>query len=67
MQSEDVWTATVVKKKRALFDGANLYRQVTVALEDGRTKTIRVERRLWTELEIGDHLVKEAGRDPRRG
>ncbi|PBC39082.1 hypothetical protein CJ179_37410 [Rhodococcus sp. ACS1] len=61
----DAWTGTVVKKSRKLLDGSNLYRQVTVQTETGTTEKIRVDRALWKELKVGDHLVKDAGREPR--
>lgn len=65
MGHEDAWTGTVVKKSRKLLDGSNLYRQVTVQTETGTTEKIRVDRALWKELKVGDHLVKDAGREPR--
>ena len=56
----------VVKKSRALLDGSNLYRRVTIRHHDGHQEKIRVSRDLWKKLEPGDRLVKEAGQDPRR-
>jgi hypothetical protein len=67
MTERDVWTGTVVKKSRVLLDGSNLYRRLKVRVDDGSTMRVRVDRALWKELEVGDHLVKEAGADPRRG
>lgn len=67
MAKRDTWTGTVLRKTRALLDGANLYRRVEVRLEDGSTARVRVDRTLWKSLEVGDRLVKEAGADPRRG
>lgn len=66
MAQEDAWTGTVVKKSRELLDGSNLYRQVTVQTEAGTTAKVRVDRALWKELKVGDRLVKDAGRQPRR-
>lgn len=66
MGRDDAWSATVLKKSRRLLDGSNLYRQVTIRTDDGRTDTIRVDRSLWKEIGVGDRLVKEAGEDPRR-
>lgn len=66
MTAQDVWDGIVEKKSHAGFDGANLYRRVTVRFADGTTSKVRVSRGLWEELEIGDRLVKEAGADPRR-
>ena len=67
MTHNDTWSGTVLKKSRGLFDGANLYRRLTVRLDDGTSTTVRVDRALWTQLEVGDRLVKEAHAEPRRG
>ncbi len=64
--AHDTWNGTVLKKSRGLFDGSNLYRQLTVRLDDGTSTKVRVDRALWKQLEPGDRLVKEAGADPRR-
>ncbi|SDK92010.1 hypothetical protein SAMN05216298_2036 [Glycomyces sambucus] len=66
MAASDEWTGVVEKKSRAAYDGANLYRQVTVRFDDGTACKVRVPRGLWKEIEAGDRLVKEAGADPRR-
>lgn len=65
MGTEDAWSGTVVKKSRGLLDGSNLYRRVTVRTDDGRTETIRVDRALWKQLDVGDRVLKEAGQQPR--
>jgi hypothetical protein len=64
---DDTWSGTVQKKSRGLFDGSSLYRRLTVTLDDGTSMTVRVDRALWKQLDIGDRLVKEANTDPRRG
>lgn len=61
------WSGTVVKKSRALLDGSNLYRRVTIETDGGGTEKVRVDRALWRELEVGDRLVREPGARPRRG
>jgi len=66
MDRDDTWTATVVKKSRALLDGSSLYRRLTVRRDDGREETIRVSRELWKQIEVGARLVKEPGHEPRR-
>lgn len=66
MNQEDAWSGIVSKKSRELLDGSNLYRRVTIEMDDGRTEKIRVDRELWNEIEIGDRLVKDAGQEPRR-
>ncbi|MEU6247165.1 hypothetical protein [Glycomyces sp. NPDC047010] len=64
--AEETWEGVVEKKRRAAFDGANMYRRVVVRLDDGSTSKVRVSRELWNDLDVGDRLVKEAGADPRR-
>ena len=66
MSSEQAWTAVVTAKSRALLDGSNLYRRLTVRYDDGREEKIKVPRDLWKQIEPGDRLVKEPGQDPRR-
>lgn len=66
MGQADSWSGTVTKKSRGLMDGSNLYRRVTVRLDDDRTEKVRVDRALWDELSVGDQLVKDAGQEPRR-
>ncbi|MEJ6549621.1 hypothetical protein PQI66_08705 [Corynebacterium sp. USCH3] len=66
MAKNDSWTGTVTGKSRALLDGANMYRRVTVRTDTGATRKTRVDRPLWKELQAGDRLVKERGHKPRR-
>lgn len=63
----DVWTGTVAKKSRALLDGSNLYRRLTVQLGDGSLMRVKVDRGLWNKLEPGDRIVKRQGERPQRG
>jgi hypothetical protein len=65
MSAKDAWSGTVVKKSRALLDGSNLYRRVTVRTDDGRMEKVRVDRGLWKQLDVGDRLLKDAGQQPR--
>lgn len=64
MGNDAAWTALVVKKSRALLDGSNLYRQVTIRHDDGRGEKIRVSRDVWKQVEVGSRLVKAPGEDP---
>jgi hypothetical protein len=66
VSNEEAWEAVVVAKSRALLDGSNLYRRVSVRHDDGREEKVRVPRESWKQIEVGDRLVKEAGQDPRR-
>lgn len=65
MSNQTAWNAVVVKKSRALLDGSNLYRRVTIRHDNGAEEKIRVSRALWKQIHVGDRLVKEAGQDPR--
>jgi len=69
--NKDAWSGTIVKKSRALLDGSNLYRRLKVRLDDGTQMTVKVDRALWKQLEVGDRLVQTEGsapaREPHRG
>lgn len=67
MADGDAWTGVVVKKSRALYDGANLYRKLEVQVDGGEVRDIKVKRDLWKQLEVGDRVTKAAGADPERG
>jgi hypothetical protein len=66
MSNGQEWDAVVVAKSRALLDGSNLYRQVTVRHDDGREVKVRVPRAVWKQIAVGDRVVQEAGQDLRR-
>ncbi|WP_101948040.1 hypothetical protein [Mycobacterium sp. 3519A] len=55
------WEGTVVKKYRALLDGANLYRRVLVQVDGGQTVKVRVDRTMWEALAIGDAVKNTPG------
>ncbi|UCZ63267.1 DUF7489 domain-containing protein [Mycolicibacterium phocaicum] len=59
--STSEWEGTVVKKFRALLDGANLYRRLRIRRDDGQTITVRVDRATWKELSVGDRVSNTAG------
>ena len=59
--STSEWEGTVVKKSRALLDGANLYRRLRIRRDDGQTITVRVDRATWKELSVGDRVSNTAG------
>ncbi|RUP32771.1 MAG: hypothetical protein EKK51_08875 [Mycolicibacterium sp.] len=58
--STSEWEGTVVKKSRALLDGANLYLRLRIRLDDGRTITVRVDRAIWKMLAVGDAVRNTA-------
>lgn len=62
----DAWEGTVVRKRRALMDGSNLYRRLEIRSADGRTRKVRVSRELWDAVVEGDVVSKAPGQDPRR-
>ncbi|GAA3119793.1 hypothetical protein JOF29_006432 [Kribbella aluminosa] len=67
MADGDAWSGVVVKKSRAMYDGANLYRKLEVELDGGEVRDVKVNRDLWKSLEVGDRVTKAAGADPERG
>ncbi|HZX04597.1 DUF7489 domain-containing protein [Kribbella sp.] len=67
MADGDAWSGVVVKKSRAMYDGANLYRKLEVQLDGGEVRDVKVKRDLWKSLEVGDRVTKAAGADPERG
>ncbi|BCY09681.1 hypothetical protein [Actinoplanes sp. L3-i22] len=66
MTNDSAWTGTVIKKSRAALDGANLYRRLKVQLDDGTQLDVKVDRDVWKDLNVGDHLVKPEGESPRK-
>ena len=60
------WEGTVVKKYRALLDGANLYRRLRIRLDDGQTVTVRVDRATWKALAVGDAVSNTTQRGLQR-
>ena len=66
MADGDAWSGTVVKKSRAMYDGANLYRKLEVQLDSGEVRDVKVKRGLWKSVEVGDRLTKEPDADPQR-
>jgi hypothetical protein len=64
--TDEAWEGTVVTKSRRNTDGFNLYHYVEVALADGTTRKVRVDRKLWKALADGDGIVKQAGSPPAR-
>jgi hypothetical protein len=63
----DSWEGIVGKKRRALLDGSNLYRRLTIRRSDGITIKVRVDRDLWNTLTVGDMVSKAPGQQPVKG
>ncbi|MET8814336.1 hypothetical protein ABZW47_20270 [Streptomyces sp. NPDC004549] len=61
---DDSWEGVVTDKSRGMLDGSNMYHFVQLRLSDGESRKIRIPRRLWKEVAVGDRLVKRPGSDP---
>jgi hypothetical protein len=58
---DDAWEGIVTGKKRSSPDGQNMIHDITVTLDDGSQKQVRVRGALWKQVNDGDRLVKQAG------
>ncbi len=56
----EAWEGVVVKKSRGLYDGANLYRRLTVRTTAGTMVKARVDRALWDAVAVGDAVRRDA-------
>jgi hypothetical protein len=61
---DDQWEGVVTGKSRGMLDGSNMYHFVEVARAGGGSAKVRIGRRLWKSLEVGDRIVKRPGADP---
>lgn len=43
-----------------MLDGANMYHFIEVRRTDGQSMKVRIDRRLWKSIEVGDRIVKES-------
>ncbi|MFH9229724.1 hypothetical protein ACH4NT_03875 [Streptomyces lydicus] len=64
---DDAWEGIVIKRSRGMLDGSNMYHFVEVRLADGESVQVRISRRLWKSIEVGDRIVKRPGADPAKG
>ncbi|MEV1023198.1 hypothetical protein [Streptomyces sp. NPDC050264] len=64
---DDAWEGTVVDKSRGMLDGSNMYHFVKFRRADGETVQVRIGRRLWKSIAVGDRIVKQSGSDPAKG
>ncbi|AOP47716.1 DUF7489 domain-containing protein [Streptomyces lydicus] len=64
---EDAWEGVVTKRSRGMLDGSNMYHFVEVRLADGASLKVRISRRLWKSIEVGDRIVSRPGADPVKG
>ncbi|CAM5282903.1 hypothetical protein SAVIM338S_00169 [Streptomyces avidinii] len=49
-----------------MLDGSNMYHFVEVRLTDGSSVKVRIARRLWKSLAVGDRIAKRPDADPYR-
>ncbi|MEU6818871.1 hypothetical protein [Streptomyces sp. NPDC046860] len=61
---DDAWEGVVTDKSRGMTDGANMYHHVELRLTDGGSVKVRIGRRLWKDVAVGDRLVKRPGAEP---
>ena len=61
---DDAWEGIVEDKSRGMLDGANMYHFVKVRRVDGQFMKVRIDRRLWKSIGVGDRIVKEPGSGP---
>lgn len=47
-----------------MLDGSNMYHFVEVRLVDGASVKVRVSRRLWKSIAVGDRIAKRPDTDP---
>lgn len=62
--SDDAWEGVIEDKSRGMLDGANMYHFVKLRRTDGQFVKVRIDRRLWKSIAVGDRLVKQPGGDP---
>jgi hypothetical protein len=61
---DDSWEGVVTDKSRGMLDGSNMYHFVEVHKAGGGPAKVRISRRLWQSLAVGDRVVKRPGADP---
>ncbi|WP_030674477.1 hypothetical protein [Streptomyces rimosus] len=61
---DDSWEGVIVKKSRGMLDGSNMYHFIELRLDDDETVKVRISRRLWKSIAVGDRIVKRPGADP---
>ncbi|WP_327280585.1 MULTISPECIES: hypothetical protein [unclassified Streptomyces] len=64
---DDSWEGVVANLSRGMLDGSNMYHFAEIRLADGATVKIRISRRLWKSIAVGDRIVKRPGAEPAKG
>ncbi|WP_329192298.1 MULTISPECIES: DUF7489 domain-containing protein [unclassified Streptomyces] len=61
---DDSYEGVVTDKSRGMLDGSNMYHFVEIRLTDGESVKVRIGRRLWKSIAVGDRIVKRPDADP---
>ncbi|GHB66864.1 hypothetical protein GCM10010347_41110 [Streptomyces cirratus] len=61
---DDSWEGVVTKMSRGMLDGSNMYHFVEIRLANGESVKVRISRRLWKSVTVGDRIVKQPHADP---
>ncbi|KOG58927.1 hypothetical protein ADK76_16785 [Streptomyces griseoflavus] len=61
---DDSWEGVIVDKSRGMLDGSNIYHFVEVRIAGDESVKVRISRRLWKSITVGDRIVKRPGADP---
>ncbi|KOU23368.1 hypothetical protein ADK52_17995 [Streptomyces sp. WM6372] len=64
VRRDDSWEGVVTHMSRGMLDGSNMYHFAEIRLADGASVKVRIGRRLWKAIAVGDRLVKRPGADP---
>ena len=57
----EAWAGVVTHRKRSAPDGQTVVHKITVTLNDGSTRKVRIRGSLYRSLDVGDHVIKHAG------
>ncbi|WP_405657970.1 hypothetical protein OG379_00280 [Streptomyces sp. NBC_01166] len=61
---DDAWEGVVSHRSRGMLDGSNMYHFLEVRLVDGASVKVRVGRRFWKTIAVGDRIAKRPNADP---
>ncbi|WP_457786012.1 DUF7489 domain-containing protein [Streptomyces rimosus] len=64
---DDAWEGVIVNKSRGMLDGSNMYHFVEIRIADDEPTKVRISRRLWKSVAVGDRIIKRPGADPVKG
>ncbi|MFB8087433.1 hypothetical protein [Streptomyces sp. NPDC055992] len=64
MGRDDAWEGIVAHRSRGMLDGSNMYHFLEVRLVGGASVKVRVSRRFWKTVAVGDRIAKQPNADP---